>query len=214
MLALSLLAGLAAPVPADPPFPADVQALLRDLTDPAAPVRQRAIGELRLRARRVNVSGGQRVRHGEEFAPRVPGLVPHLVRAAGDEDESNRALALYALADTLDPAAVVAIRGRLKDASRVVRFQAACLLTEFKDASGLDEMKAALGRFRADPKATGSFDVERLLASFQRITGKSFGPIPQNPLLASDGRVAAASEARYRELLAAWAAWWEWEPGR
>jgi HEAT repeat protein len=144
----------------------------------------------------------------------VPGLVPHLVRAAGDEAEENRVLALYALADTLDPAAVAAVRSRLKDKSEAVRFQAACLLTEFKDASGLDEMKAALKRFRADPKAAGPFDVERLLASLQRLTGKSFGPIPANPLLASDTRVIAASEARYRELLDTWAAWWDWEPGR
>lgn len=214
MVALSLAACLAAPVPADPPFPADVQALLRDLTDPAAEVRGRALHELRLRARRVDVFGGQRLRRGGEFAPRVPGLVPHLVRAAGDEAEENRVLALYALADTLDPAAVAAVRSRLKDKSEAVRFQAACLLTEFKDASGLDEMKAALKRFRADPKAAGPFDVERLLASLQRLTGKSFGPIPANPLLASDTRVIAASEARYRELLDTWAAWWDWEPGR
>jgi HEAT repeat protein len=215
MLALSLAACLAAaPVPADPPFPADVQALLRDLGDPAAEVRGRALHELRLRARRVDVFGGQRVRRGEEFAPRVPGLVPYLVKAAGDEAEGNRVLALYALADTLDPAAVAAVRGRLKDKSPAVRFQAACLLTEFKDAGGLDEMKAALKRFRADPKAAGPFDVERLLASLQRLTGKGFGPIPPNPFISSDTRVIAASEARYRELLDTWAAWWDWEPGR
>lgn len=203
---------LAAPVPADPPFPPQVQALLRDLNDPAEGVRQRAIHELRLKARRVDVFGGQRVRRGEPFAPQVPGLVPHLVRAAGDEAELNRVTALTALADTLDPAAVTALRAGLEDKSRAVRFQAACLLTEFKDASGLDEMKDALKRFRADPKAPGPFDVERLLASFERITGKGFGPIPPNPFISSDTRVIAASEARYRELLDTWAAWWDWQP--
>jgi hypothetical protein len=110
--------------------------------------------------------------------------------------------------------AVAAIRERLKDKSEAVRFHAACFLTEFKDASGLDEMKKALGRFRADPKAAGPFDVERLLASFERVTGKSFGEIPANPSISSDSRVAAASEKRYRELLDTWASWWDWKPGK
>ena len=211
-MVLLALVVLAAPVPADPPFPPEVQAWVRDLNDPAAKVRQQAIHELRMKARRVDVSGGQRVRRGEPFAPQVPGLVPHLVRAAGDEAEPNRLVAIMALADTLDPAAVTAIRARLKDKSPSVRFHAACLLTEFKDASGLDEMKDALKRFRADPKAPGPFDVERLLASLERITGKGFGPIPPNPFISSDSRVAAASEARYRELLDTWAAWWDWQP--
>jgi hypothetical protein len=91
---------------------------------------------------------------------------------------------------------------------------AACLLTEYQDTSGLAEMKGALARFREKPKADRPFEVERLLASFQRLTGKSFGDIPMNPTLASDTRRAAASEKRYRELLDAWAAWWAWEPGR
>jgi hypothetical protein len=211
MLALVLLAS---PVPPDAAFPPDVQALIRRLDDPAAEARQQAIHQLRLKARRVDMSGGQRVRHGGPFEPQVPGLVPYLVKAAGDETEGNRVTALIALADTLDPAAVTAIRGRLKDKSQLVRFHAACLLTEFKDASGLDEMRAALARFRADPKAAGPFDVERLLASFERVTGKGFGPIPANPFLASDTRVIQASEARYRELLDTWAAWWDWRPER
>jgi hypothetical protein len=203
---------LIAPIPADPPFPPAVQALVRDLDDPAAEVRQRAIHELRLKARRVDVSGGQRIRRGEPFAPQVPGLVPHLVKAAGDEAELNRVTALMALADTLDPAAVTAIRARLKDKSQTVRFHAACLLTEFKDASGLDEMKDALKRFRGDRRAPGPFDVERLLASFERLTGKGFGPIPANPFISSDTRVIQASEARYREMLDTWAAWWDCQP--
>jgi HEAT repeat protein len=211
MLALALLA---APVPPEAAFPPDVQALIRRLDDPAAEARLEAVHQLRLKARRVDVFSGQRIRRGEPFAPQVPGLVPYLAKAAGDEAEINRVTALIALADTLDPAAVAAIRGRLKDKSPVVRFHAACLLTEFKDASGLDEMRAALRRFRADPTAAGPFDVERLLASFERVTGKGFGPIPANPLLASDTRVIQASEARYRELLDTWAAWWDWQPGR
>lgn len=214
MISLMLALVVAAPVPADPPFPEEVQALLKKLGDPAVEARLDAIQKLRMLARRADISGGQRVRRGDEFPPKVKGLVPYLVKAAGDEVEQNRVAVLYALADTLDPAAVVAIRERLKDRSETVRFHAACFLTEFKDAAGLDEMKAALKRFRADPRAPGPFDVERLLASFERITGKSFGEIPMNPFIASDTRVIAASEKRYRELLDTWAAWWDWTPGK
>ena len=212
-VACVLVFAAAAPVPADPPFSPEVEALLKKLNDPDAAMRRKAISDLRTLARRANIVGGQRERRGEEFAPKVKGLVPHLARAAGDEDEWNRKFALHALADTLDPAAVVAIRGRLKDESESVRFAAACLLTEFKDASGLDELKKALPRLRAMPdSATGPFDTEMLLASLERITGKSFGPIPPNPLISSDTRVIEASTKRYAELLDAWAAWWEWKP--
>jgi hypothetical protein len=202
----------AAPVPADPPFSPEVEAILKKLNDPDAAKRREAIFELRMLARRVDVTGGKRERRGDEFAPKVKGLVPHLVRAAGDEDELNRMTALHALADTLDPAAVAAIRERLKDKSESVRFLAACFLTEYKDASGLDELKKALVRFRGNPRAPGPFDVERLLASLERITGKSFGPIPPNPFISSDTRVIEASTKQYAELLDTWAAWWDWKP--
>jgi HEAT repeat protein len=202
----------AAPVPADPPFPAEVQARLRKLDEPDASKRHAAIHELRLLAARVSVAGGKRERRGEERAPKVRGLVPHLVRAAGEVDEGNRVAALFALADTLDPAAVAAIRERLKDRSEMVRFNAACLLTEFKDASGLDELKKALARLRAGPNVVDAFDVERLFASFERITAKSFGEIPPNPLILSDTRAIAASVKKSQDLLDAWAAWWDWAP--
>jgi hypothetical protein len=212
-VACVLVLASAAPVPADPPFSPEVEALLKKLNEPDAEKRREAINELRMLARRVSVSGGRRERRGEEVAPKVKGLVPHLARAAAsDEDEWNRKFALYALADTLDPAAVVAIRERLKDKAESVRFLAACLLTEFKDAAGLDEMKKGLSRLRARPDAVSSFDTELLLASFERITGKSFGPIPPNPLILSDLKAIAASEKQYAELLDAWAAWWDWKP--
>src|SRR5688572_16395744 len=200
--------------PVDSPFPPEVRALVKRLSDPDPAVRQAAIQDVRRMARRVDVSGGQRVRRGVEFSPEVSGLVPQLVKAAADKVEANRLLALHALADTLDPAAVTALRGALKDDSEMVRLNAACLLTEFQDAAGLDEMKRALARFREKPDTARSFEVERLLASFQRLTGKSFGKIPMNPILASDTGTIAATEKRYRELLDAWAQWWAWEPGK
>ncbi len=50
---------------------------------------------------------------------------------------------------------------------------------------------------------------EMLLASLERITGKSFGDIPMNPTLCSfdNGEVE-----RYRDLLDAWSQWWSWQP--
>lgn len=218
-VSFALLAGFifppfagAAPVPAAP-FPDEVQALLRKLNEPDAAKRREAIGELRLLARRVDVVGGKRVRLGPETAPKVDGLVPTLIRAAKDEDELNRVAALFALADTLDPAAVVAIRAALKDKSETVRFHAACFLTEYKDAAGLDELKKAVTRFRTTkPGVSRGSDTERLLASLERITGKSFGEIPRNPEFSSNGREAQASMARYAELLDTWAAWWDWTP--
>jgi hypothetical protein len=202
--------------PADSPFPPDVRAMVRQLDDKDPAARLDAVQRLRPLARRVDAPGPQRVRVGGEFAPEIAGLVPHLVKAAGDKVEANRLAALHALADTLDPAAVAALRAALKDDSDAVRLLAACLLTESQDAAGLAEMKGALARFRAKPKAARPFEVERLLASFQRLTGKSFGDIPlyRSPELASDGRTAAASEKKFRELLDAWAAWWAWEPGK
>lgn len=213
MIPLSLVALMAAaPTPPEPPFPDEVKTLIGKLSEPSAQARLVAIQQLRLLARCCDITGGQRVRRGDSFAPKVRGLVPYLIRAAGDEAEINRVTALYALADTLDPAAIPAIRERVKDKSASVRLTAACLLTEFQDASGLAEMKAALARFRAGPKSAGPFEIEHLLASFERITGKSFGEIPANPWILSDTVKIAASKARYKELLDTWAAWWEWQP--
>jgi hypothetical protein len=188
------------------------------LDDPDATVRRQAIGCLRLMARRVDRFGGQRQQRGAEFAPQVDGLVPHLIRAAADTPAMNREAALFALADTLDPLAVAELRKKVNDENERVRFTAACLLTEFQDASGLGELKKAVERYRGqDPAARDgfgdSFAVERLLASLERITGKSFGVLPRlNPVLNSNSFSAEASQRRYKELLEAWAAWWAWKP--
>ncbi len=118
MIPISLVfLAVCAPVPADPPFSEEVQILLKKLTEPTAEPRLEAIHQLRMLARCADISGGKRVRRGAEFAPKVKGLVPYLIRAAGDETETNRIVALFALADTLDPTAAAAIRERLKDKS-------------------------------------------------------------------------------------------------
>jgi len=148
---------------------------------------------------------------GPDFTPKVEGLVPLLVSAASDGEEGNRIKALYALADTRDPLAVLELRKRLKDPSDRVRLYAACFLTEFHDASGLAEMRRGLDRLRnVDPLDARPFPLagaRMLLASFERITGKSFGPIPAEPPVAG-----APTEKRCKELLHAWADWWAWHP--
>jgi hypothetical protein len=48
----------------------------------------------------------------------------------------------------------------------------------------------------------------------ERLMGKSFGRMPGNPLSMSDTRRIAEAEREYERIMAAWAAWWEWEPGR
>jgi HEAT repeat protein len=189
-----------------------VEKWVKSLDEADEHVRRQAIHELRLLARRVDKTGGKRTQNGGEFEPKMKGLVPVLIKAAKDKAEGNRTLALYALADTLEPAAVATIRERLKDESESVRFNAACLLTEFQDVSGLPELKKALNRLREKPDWSSSFDTERLLASFERATGKQFGAISMNPLLSSDSRAAEAATKRYKELLDTWAAWWNWVP--
>ena len=189
--------------------------LCKLLKDPDAKVRGQAIHGLRMLASRTNRMGGKRLQRGQEFAPKVEGLVPYLVSAADDKVESNRISALYALADTCDPLAVTEFRNRLKDKSEKVRLHAACFLTEYQDASGLPEMRDALTRLRrTDP--TDDFiyylEAEMLLASFERIIGKSFGEIPLNPSLSSDTRQIPLIKKSYNTLLDTWAEWWAWEP--
>ncbi len=182
-------------------------------------VRSSAAHGLRNMSSRIDRRGGKRIQDGPVHEPKVPGLVPWLIEAANDPSERVRDSALYALADSLDPAAVAELRNRLKDDSEIVRFRAACFLTEFQDASGLPEMRQALDRLRKEGKAEVKvnrlfdywFQIEMLLASFERITGKSFGEIPLNPVLSN---TIGGGEKEYRELMDAWAAWWNWHPER
>jgi HEAT repeat protein len=190
--------------------------LVRALTDESPKVRGNAIHVMRLLARKVDRAGGKREQRAAWEKPKVEGLVPHLIKAADDAEETNRWTCLYALADTLDPAAVERIRAGLKDESETVRMHAACLLSEFNDASGVEELKRALVRVRATPANDPMrwFDAERVVASMERLTGKSFGRLPVNPLILSDTRQIAQGEREYERILGAWAGWWEWQPGK
>ena len=178
-------------------------------------VRSSAVHGLRRMSTCTDRSGGMRIQRKPDFVPEVPGLVPYLISAANDQAERVRVSALYALADSRNPAAVAELRNRLGDKSENVRLYAACFLTEYQDASGLPEMRTALLRFRKgdlEPKVAFEqcLQVEMLLASLERITGKSFGEIPFNPMLSSSSRGEEAK--RYAELLGVWEAWWNWQP--
>ena len=221
--------------------------LVKLLDDPNDVVRQGAIQNLRILSQRTDRSGPRRMQRepnpaprvdGEraarqrtvepkderneppvEFAPKVEGLVPHLIAAANDDVELNRVSVLYALADTRDPRAVAELRARLEDPSEKVRLYAACFLTEYQDASGLSEMQAALARLsRPNPEENSDFMLDYysqagiLLASFERITGRSFGLIPMSPYYSSSFEQSSQYARQYRTLVAAWAQWWAWEP--
>ena len=179
-------------------------------------VRSSAVRGLRMMGRRTARSGGKRIRRGPDFEPKVRGLVPYMISAADDKAERVRISALYALVDSRDPAAVAELRNRLMDRSEKVRLRAACFLTEYQDAAGLSEMREALSRLRKTKKIEKEDDfshygrIEMLLASFERITGKSFGEIPRNPTLSSS--LDSAKRERYEELLDTWHTWWTWQP--
>jgi HEAT repeat protein len=167
-----------APVSAEPPLPADAEALVKALNDADAAKRLAAIRSLGFKSQTVRRTAGTRDQICKPFDAAVPGLVPHLVRALEmDASDENRAELVTALADTRAPEAVAALRKGLGDKSATVRLAAACALTEFDDATGIAEMKKGLARLRAsaDWPAVGAYEVQRLLAAFERVTGKSMG---------------------------------------
>ena len=180
-------------------------------------VRTSAVHGLRMMGRRTDRSGGKRIRRRPDFEPKVHGLLPYMISAANDKAERVRVSALYALADSRDPAAVAELQNRLKDPSEKVRLRAACFLTEYQNAAGLSEMREALYRIRKTEKIELEDDfshygrIEMLLASFERITGKSFGKVPRNPTLSSNF-IDPPEKQRYEELLDTWHTWWNWKP--
>ena len=180
-------------------------------------VRCSAVRGLRTMGRRTARSGGKRILRGPDFEPKVHGLVPYMISAANDQAERVRVSALYALADSREPGAVAELRNRLKDPSEKVRLYAACFLTEYQDVAGLSEMRKGLDRLRKTQKIKLKDEfshygrIEMLLASFERITGKSFGEIPLNPTLSSDF-IERPEKERYKDLLDIWHTWWTWQP--
>jgi hypothetical protein len=205
--------GKAAAEAAEPPDSEKAAMAIRLLDSPDEKVRAEAVGKLRLLSRRVDRSGGKRVQRGEAFAPKVPGLLPELIKAAHDPAHQVRAVAAYALADTQEPLATATLRELLDDPEARVRLSAACLLTEFHDAAGLPELKKAVQKFQKSTSDLDRYlDGEKVLASLERITTKSFGPVPMNPLLLSDSRKIGPVKQQYQDLFDAWVQWWDWTP--
>ncbi|MBW8042171.1 MAG: hypothetical protein FVQ85_19525 [Planctomycetes bacterium] len=176
-------------------------------------VRTSAVHGLRMMGRRTDRSGGKRIRRRPDFEPKVHGLLPYMISAANDKAERVRVSALYALAGSREPAAVAELQNRLKDQSEKIRLRAACFLTEYQNAAGLSEMREALNRIRKielEDDFSHYGRIEMLLASFERITGESFGKIPPNPTLSSF--LDSGERERYKELLDTWHTWWTWKP--
>jgi HEAT repeat protein len=175
--------------------------------------RSAAVDGLDRMARTAAPGAITRVQRGPSSAPQVPGLTPYLVAAAGDKSELIRVLAINALADCGDPDALAELRRRLQDKSEAVRFRAACLLTEFQDASGLPLLRDKLGQIlKKDPKMadfSDYSDAALLFVSFERWTGKSMGKTPMNPSISSSTTQAAAWAQEYQTMLKAWDAWWK-----
>jgi HEAT repeat protein len=193
------------------PVQSSADLLVEILENGNAGERSVAIRSLRLLAARIRRSGVVRVPVGPDFPPKIDGLVPYLVAAADDEDTGVRWLALWALADTRDPAAADKLRDCLRDPDPEYRFIAACLLTEFDDASGLPELRNALTRLRDpsqkhDPRYYA--EAQHLAASFQRITGQDMGEIPGLPMVHSSITASREAEVRLDELMELWDGWW------
>jgi|GEM_PF-1313595 len=186
------------------------------LKDPDEKIRRWAVHGLRLMSRRTEANGAQRLSMVPDHPATVDGLIPALIVAAKDPSELVRMNALWALVDARDPVATQELRERLRDPSPRIRLHAACFLTEFQDASGLAELKQALRRLQTinrGKEVEHYSDAEMLLASLERITGRSFGQIPLNPWLSSSLTEIPALQESYRLLLQKWAEWWEWTPG-
>ncbi|MGD0100745.1 MAG: hypothetical protein ABSC60_10410 [Acidobacteriota bacterium] len=106
--------------------------------------------------------------------------------------------------DPLAVSAVDMLQGRLKnDESSQVRFEAACALAEFYDFSGKEELKKAIPAMHslAGP-ALG-----RAVSAIEKISGKTFGPVPLDPILASDTRAIPALRDQRQALLDKLAEW-------
>jgi HEAT repeat protein len=193
------------------PTPQSADLLAAYLEVPDSKLRGAALHGLRRLASRIERRGVVDVPLEPEFAPKVDGLLPHLIAAANDEDPEIRASALFALADTRSPQAVKEIRHHLRDLDDTVRLRAACLLTEFDDDSGLDELGLALAKLTnpdAEEVSLRYFMAEHVLASLARITEDNPGPPPMQPALASNTGRAEELRKEYEDLLDRWALWW------
>lgn len=191
---------------------AESAALLAELLDDDdVLIRRTAIQGLHRMTRRTDHFGPQRQVRQRNLHPAVTGLFPELVKAAQDKDKWVRMTAIHAIADSRNPAAVSALRERLKDAAPEVQFRAACLLAEFGDDAGLEVIGRRLQQLKADGNrdAVGYYpDAAMLAAALMRLSGQDFGKIPMNPHLCSDTREIPRLKLQYDDLIQACSKWW------
>jgi hypothetical protein len=79
----------------------------------------------------------------------------------------------------------------------------------------MGELREAMKRVRnygPDESVLFHLEAEQLLLALERITGKSFGAIPMNPMLSSDSRKGAEYDQEYHRLVKAWGEWLDKSP--
>lgn len=177
------------------------------LENPDPRVRRDALQGIRRQTSRFVRCGVRDVPGHLAQTPIPRNLIPLLVAAAKEDPEfSVRTLALFALADTRDPEGQAVLEDCLDDADPRIRVTAACLLTEFGDDSGLDELGRAVKR-HVGGEPLGPFQAEHVLVALCRITGRDVDSVPMNPLLSSCIAVGEDWFRTYDEMLEAWNRW-------
>lgn len=180
---------------------------VRMLEDPDPKVRRDALQGIRRQTSRFVRSGLRKVPEHLPPTPIPRNLIPFLVTAAKEDPEYPvRSLALFALADTRDPEGQAVLKDCLEDADPRIRVTAACLLTEFGDDSGLDELGRAVER-HVGGERLDLFQAEHVLVALCRITGRDVDSVPMNPMLKSTIIIGEDLSQPYDELLEKWARW-------
>jgi hypothetical protein len=105
------------------------------------------------------------------------------------------------------------LRGRLKnDPAANVRFSAACVLTEYGDYSGLEELEKAALALQTEVVGA-AFALDQLVPALERATGQTFGRVPMSPLLSSSTTGIRQLTEERKALLEKVVAWIKANPG-
>ncbi len=167
--------------------PAATRALLGLLAEKEEAILNQAVSSLTDRLGAAAEQGGS-----VEVLPALAKIVPEV------KTELYRTVICLSMRRVLKPAApgeadarqrgmaVGLLRERLKnDAAADVRFTAACVLTEFEDYTGLEELKKAALALQAGVGVTNDYALDQLVPALERATGQRFGPVPMNPMASS-----------------------------
>lgn len=193
----------------DQPTPATVEKLDKYLSDPNPDIRKAAIQALRHFASRVTRKGALPAGPVQMHAPILPDIAPYLLKASHDNETSVRQLALFALADSRDPAAVIRLKQAMNDPDPRTALLAAALLAEFDDPAALGKLKESIIEISKSRFDVSRFtDAAQVIAGLERLTGQSLGSIPMAPGLSSGSQVEKIRlEVTFNELINKWAEW-------